>query len=116
MWPTGSNTYVRAETYFAELKKLKPGEIYVSDVIGRVCGHELHRHVHAREPGTGAAFPMEPEKQAYAGKENPNGRRFKGLVRWAAPVVRDGAIAGYVTLALDHDHLMEFVDRLSPHA
>ncbi|MDR0710014.1 MAG: hybrid sensor histidine kinase/response regulator, partial [Spirochaetaceae bacterium] len=28
------NTYVRAETYFEELKDLKPGEIYVSDVTG----------------------------------------------------------------------------------
>ena len=28
------NTFCRAETYFQELGKLKPGEIYVSDVIG----------------------------------------------------------------------------------
>ena len=29
-----ANTYVKAEGYFEELKKLRPGEIYVSDVIG----------------------------------------------------------------------------------
>jgi hypothetical protein len=28
------NTYIGAESYFGALKKLKPGEIYVSDVIG----------------------------------------------------------------------------------
>jgi signal transduction histidine kinase/PAS domain-containing protein len=55
-----------------------------------------------------------PEEEAYAGRENPNGRRFKGIVRWAAPVVRGGRIAGYVTLALDHDHIMEFVDHVTP--
>jgi signal transduction histidine kinase/CheY-like chemotaxis protein/HAMP domain-containing protein len=57
-----------------------------------------------------------PEDEAYAGRENPNGRRFKGIVRWATPVVRNGRIAGYVTLALDHDHIMEFVDRVTPMA
>ena len=31
------NTYSRAETYFADLKRLKPGEIYVSEVIGPYC-------------------------------------------------------------------------------
>ena len=107
------NTYVRAETYFAELKKLKPGEIYVSDVIGEYVGTNFIG-MYTPENLERRGLPYEPEKQAYAGKENPNGRRFKGLVRWAAPVMRDGAIAGYVTLALDHDHLMEFVDRLTP--
>ncbi len=28
------NTFIKAETYFQDLKKLRPGEIYVSDVIG----------------------------------------------------------------------------------
>ena len=107
------NTYVRAETYFAELKKLKAGEIYVSDVIGEYVGTNFIG-MYTPENLERLGLPYEPEKQAYAGKENPNGRRFKGLVRWATPVLRDGVIAGYVTLALDHDHLMEFVDRLTP--
>lgn len=107
------NTFVRAESYFAELKKLRPGEIYVSDVIGQYVGTNF---IGMYTPSNTRArhVPYDPEKQAYAGKENPNGIRFKGLVRWATPVVRDGAVAGYVTLALDHDHLMEFVDRLTP--
>ena len=54
--------------------------------------------------------PFEPEEAGYAGKENPVGKRFRGVVRWATPVTRDGRVAGYVTLALDHTHIMEFTD------
>ena len=107
------NTYVKAETYFAELKKLQPGEIYVSDVIG---AYVRSRVIGMYTPENAAANGVEfrPEEAAYAGRENPNGRRFKGIIRWAAPVVRNGNITGYVTLALDHDHIMEFVDHITP--
>jgi signal transduction histidine kinase len=107
------NTFVKAETYFNELKNLKPGEIYVSDVIGEYVGSRLigmYTPDNAEEQG----LLYRPEEEAYAGRENPHGRRFKGLIRWASPVVRRGRIAGYVTLALDHDHIMEFVDHVTP--
>ncbi len=56
-----------------------------------------------------------PENQAYAGKENPNGQRFEGIVRWATPVTdATGVITGYVSFALNHDHIMEFVDYVTP--
>ena len=35
------NTWSKAETYFAELRKLKPGEIYVSEVIGTYVGTRI---------------------------------------------------------------------------
>jgi signal transduction histidine kinase/HAMP domain-containing protein/ActR/RegA family two-component response regulator len=107
------NTYVKAETYFAELKNLKPGDIYVSDVIGAYTRSHL---IGMYTPENAAARGQEfrPEEEAYAGRENPNGRRFKGIIRWAMPVVRDGQITGYVTLALDHDHIMEFTDHITP--
>ena len=107
------NTFVKAETYFAELKKLKPGEIYVSNVIGAYVGTNIigpYTEAAAKKRG----IPFEPERQAYAGKENPVGRRFRGLIRWATPVQRDGRIIGYVTLALDHTHLREFTDYVVP--
>ncbi|MDR2785482.1 MAG: response regulator [Treponema sp.] len=109
------NTYVRAETYFEELKDLKPGEIYVSDVTGAYVKSRL---IGMYTPENAAARGLEfrPEEEAYAGRENPNGRRFKGIIRWATPVVRNGRITGFVTLALDHDHIMEFVDRVTPMA
>jgi len=109
------NTFVRAETYFPELKKLKPGEIYVSDVIGAYVRTDLigpYLPERLEKIGT----PFAPEKAAYAGTENPVGQHFRGIVRWATPVVRNGRITGYVTLALDHDHIRQFTDRLMPTA
>ncbi|MDR2089143.1 MAG: PAS domain-containing protein [Clostridiales Family XIII bacterium] len=114
------NTYVKAETYFEELKKLKPGEIYVSDVIGAYVGSNhigMYTPKAVAEAAETRGYEIEyaPEAQAYAGRENPNGKRFEGIVRWATPVTdRDGKIIGYVTLALNHDHIMEFVDHLTP--
>ena len=114
------NTYVKAETYFEELKRLKPGEIYVSDVIGAYVGSNyigmyVPEVVAKAVEQRGYDIEYAPEKQAYAGAENPNGRRFEGIVRWAAPVTdKNGSITGYVTLALNHDHIMEFVDYQTP--
>jgi PAS domain S-box-containing protein len=107
------NTFAHAETYFPELKKLRPGEIYVSDVIGTYVGSKIIG------PFTPAAaekrgIPFEPEKNAYSGEENPVGKRFQGIVRWATPVVRNSQIIGWVTLALNHDQLMSFTDHISP--
>ena len=107
------NTYVHAEDYFVHLKKLRPGEIYVSEVIGAYVGSRVIGHYTPAAAGK-AGTDYQPEQSAYAGKENPEGRRFKGLVRWATPTVRNGKITGYVTLALDHDHLMEFTNHLVP--
>ncbi|MBU1366134.1 MAG: HAMP domain-containing histidine kinase [Gammaproteobacteria bacterium] len=108
-----SNTFVKAENYFAELKKLKPGDIYVSDVIGAyVPTHTIGPYLPASLEKAGK--PFKPEESAYAGTENPVGKRFRGIVRWAMPVVRGGRTVGYVTLALDHDHIRQFSDRLMP--
>lgn len=107
------NTYVKAETYWEDLKSLKPGEIYVSEVIGAYTPSKL---IGLYTPASTAqkGIPYEPEKEAYAGMENPYGVRFKGIVRWATPVTQNGKIIGYVTLALDHDHIMEFTDHIMP--
>ncbi len=106
-------TFLKAERYWPELQKLKPGEIYVSEVIGAYVGSRV---VGAYLPASAkkAGIEFKPEESAYAGTENPVGRRFRGIVRWATPVVRGGRITGYVTLALDHDHIREFTDHISP--
>ena len=110
------NTYAKAETYFTELKKLKPGEIFVSDVIGSyVPSKIIGIFTPERAQKTGIAFA--PEEHAFSGRENPVGKRFQGIVRWATPVTdAQGKITGYVTLALDHDHIMAFTDHLMPTA
>jgi len=108
---TPQNTWIHTETYFPALQKLQPGEIYVSNVIGayvpsRIIG--LYTPAAAKKHG----IDFLPEEAAYAGIENPVGRRFQGIVRWATPVVQQGKITGYVTLALDHTHIMEFTDHI----
>ena len=115
-----TNTYVKAEHYYEALKELKPGEIYVSDVIGaytrsNYIGMYTPDNVAAAAATRGYDIPYDPEAQSYAGAENPNGQRFEGIVRWATPVTDENdQIIGYVTLALNHDHIMEFVDRQTP--
>ncbi|MCL1875813.1 MAG: ATP-binding protein [Synergistaceae bacterium] len=114
------NTYVKAESYFEELKKLKPGEIYVSDVIGAYVRSNyigMYTPAFVQEAASKRGYDIEfnPEGQAYAGMENPNGKRFEGIVRWAAPATNErGEIIGYVTMALNHDHIMEYVDYITP--
>ena len=134
----GSNTYVRAERYFEALRRLRPGEIYVSDVIGAYVGTN---YIGTYAPGVflsddqsimNPAHPNYEElvrianlsteefvevakQQAFAGQENPLGQRFEGIVRWGTPVTDVwGTVVGYVTFALNHDHIMEFVDYITP--
>ena len=114
------NTYIKAESYFRQLSSLKPGEIYVSDVIGAYVGSNFigmytPETLEAAAKTRGYDIKYDPEAQAYAGKENPNGRRFEGIVRWATPVADNrGAVIGYISFALNHDHIMQFVDYITP--
>jgi len=196
-----ANTYIGAEEYADKLLALKPGEIYVSDVIGsyvpagfigmytpkqmivsqvtaeinaltaldpqtdeivtltnsltiikndgiigidvsgsaqdpEACGplmeqtaaaaialidvaasvvttQEILDRVEALKTRIGG-LKFSPTEVAFAGEENPIGQRFEGIVRWATPVVRGGEIIGYVSFALNHDHIMEFTDHITP--
>ncbi len=107
------NTWCRAETYFQYLKNMKPGEIYVSDVIGPYVGSKIIGN-YTPNAAEKKGIPFEPEKAAYAGKENPVGKHFQGLIRWATPIEKNGNVIGYITLALDHRHIMEFSDHILP--
>ncbi len=107
------NTWSKAEGYFAALKAMKPGDIYVSDVIGPYTPSRVIGPVTPAKAES-LGIPFEPEKEAFAGRENPNGQRFKGIVRWATPVAKNGTVVGYVTLALDHTHIRSFTDNLMP--
>lgn len=107
------NTWSKAETYFQQLRQLKPGEIYVSDVIGPYTPSRVIGPVTPAKAKT-LGIDYVPEQEAFAGRENPVGKPFQGLVRWATPVVVNGAVTGYVTLALDHSHIRSFTDNLMP--
>jgi signal transduction histidine kinase len=107
------NTFVKAETYWPALKNLKAGEIYVSEVIGPYVPTQwIGPYTKARADEL--KKPFTPEASGYAGLENPVGKRFRGIVRWATPVERSGRIVGYVTLALDHAHLETFTNKVRP--
>ncbi len=108
-----ANTFVKAERYWPALQKLKPGEMYVSEVIGAYVPTQwIGAYTKARAAELGK--PFTPEASGYAGLENPVGKRFQGIVRWAMPVEKAGKVVGYVTLALDHSHLMAFTNRVRP--
>ncbi len=106
-------TWWRSEDFFPELEALQPGEIYVSDVIGPYVSSKIIGP-YTRAKAKKAGIPFAPEVSGYAGKENPVGKRFQGIVRWATPVARAGQIVGWVTLVLDHTHIMGFTDHLNP--
>lgn len=109
------NTFAHAETYFSELAGLADNEIYVSSVIGSYVGSKVvGTYTPAAAAKAGTVF--DPVGSAYAGRENPLGKRFKGIVRWIKPVLQNGKRIGYVTLALNHDHLMAFTDHIIPTA
>ncbi len=114
------NTYIKAEHYFDAVRAMQPGEIYVSDVIGAYVGSNYigmytPDSVAKAAADRGYDIAYNPEGQAWAGRENPNGQRFEGIIRWATPVADStGKITGYVTFALNHDHIMEFVDHITP--
>lgn len=100
------NTYCKAEDYFPHLGHLKRGEIYVSRVVGFYIKGWLFKD----EEGIKVK-----SESAYAGKENPYGGKFEGIIRWAAPVYnKKNAKIGYVTMALDHTHIMEITDHVVP--
>jgi signal transduction histidine kinase len=101
-----ANTYCRAEDYFVHLGRLRRGEIYVSRVIGAYVKGWLYKD----SEGT----KVRPDS-AYAGKENPHGKKFEGIIRWATPIFDEkGQKLGYVTMALDHTHVIELTNHIVP--
>jgi len=108
-----ANTYIRAESYYSRIGQLAQGEIYVSDVIGAYVGSKvIGTFTPQKSKKMGIKF--EPEKYAYAGKENPVGKPFEGIIRFITPVFNNEKKIGYISLALDHRHIMEFTDSVDP--
>ena len=107
------NTYINSENYFNEILALKEGEIFVSDVIGAyVKSNVIGPFTKAKAKKLKIDF--EPEKHAYAGKENPLGKKFEGIVRFVTPVFKNGKKVAFISLALDHEHIMQFTDTSNP--
>ncbi|MFA9374356.1 MAG: HAMP domain-containing protein, partial [Poseidonibacter sp.] len=107
------NTYISSENYFSEIKNLKKEEIYVSDVIGEYVNSKVIG-TFTKQKAIKSKIDFEPEKYAYAGKENPVGKEFQAIVRFITPVFKNNKKIGYVSLALDHKHIMQFTDTSNP--
>ncbi|MBW2476020.1 MAG: HAMP domain-containing protein [Deltaproteobacteria bacterium] len=91
------NTTYLTETYFNNAKDLPAGQIYVSHLTGW--------HVNKAEQLQGAATPLEAVE----------GRKYEGVIRFARPVRNaQGNLEGVVVLSLDHRHLMEFTQHITP--
>lgn len=92
-----ANTDFRSEEYFARTRALRKGEVYVSRVTGF--------HITKAEQLAGAPDP----ESAYGGGE------YRGVIRFATPLFDSrGEFDGIVVLSLDHRHLMEFSQHISP--
>jgi len=107
------NTYLKAEDYYKKAKLLKKGEIYVSDVIGEYLPSPVIGSF-TKETAKKHNIPFQPQKYAYAGRENPVGKKFTGIIRFVTPVYKAEKKIGYLTLALDHHHIMNFTDFTDP--
>lgn len=91
-----ANTTYRNETYFAHAAQLEPGQVWVSHLEGW--------YVSRNEQLQGAETPLEAVQ----------GALYRGVIRFATPVYEDGEFSGVVVLSLDHRHLMEYTQHISP--
>ena len=107
------NTYVNSESYFKNLNSLANGQIYVSNVIGEYVGSKIIG-TFTEEKAKKVGIEFEPEKYAHAGKENPVGKKFQGIIRFITPIYEENKKVGYLSLALDHEHIMQFTDTSNP--
>ncbi len=107
------NTYLHAEDYFKESTKLKEGEIYISKVIGEYIPSPIIGSF-TKQKAKKAGIEFEPQKYAYAGKENPLGKKFSGIIRFVTPIYKKSKLLGFLSLALDHHHIMNFTDFINP--
>lgn len=90
------NTTYKNEQYFLRAAQLSIGDSWVS----RLHGWYVSRDKQLR----GAETPLQAVQ----------GTPYRGVIRFATPVREDGKLKGVVVLSLDHRHLMEFTQHISP--
>ncbi|WP_108061995.1 sensor histidine kinase [Poseidonibacter lekithochrous] len=108
-----TNTYINSEEYFNKIKTLEKDNIYVSNVIGEYVPSKIIGSF-TKEKAKKSNINFEPQKSAYAGTENPLGKKFEAIIRYIKPIYKDNKKIGYISLALDHEHVMQFTDTSNP--
>ena len=92
-----ANTTYLSEDYFLRARQLPPGGIYTSHLTGW--------HI-SKQQQLGTA----PTPEAAI-----EGQHYRGVIRFAAPVYdKNDRFDGVVVLSLDHRHLMEFTQHITP--
>ncbi len=92
-----ANTTFLTETYFKAARELPAGGVYVSHLTGW--------HVSKQAQLGSAATP----------EEAIEGATYQGVIRFAQPVFGvAGQLQGVIVLSLDHRHLMEFTQHITP--
>ena len=93
-----SQTTYKTESYFNQAAQLQTGQLEVS----RLHGWYISRHDQLQ----GAETPLEAVQ----------GTQYRGVIRFATPVIKNGELQGVVVLSLDHRHMMEYTQHISPMA
>ncbi|WP_321391747.1 ATP-binding protein [uncultured Desulfuromusa sp.] len=91
-----TQTTYKTETYFHQATQLKAGQLWVSRLNGW--------YVSRNEQLQGADTPLDAVQ----------GALYRGVIRFATPVWKHDELQGVVVLSLDHRHLMEFTQHISP--
>ena len=107
------NTYLKAENYFEEIQKLQKGEIYVSEVIGNYVGSKIIG-VYNEQKAKKMNIKFDPKSSAYAGIENPLGKRNNAIIRYITPIFKYDKKVGYISFAVDFRHIKEYIARFAP--
>lgn len=89
-------TTYKNEEYFQRAINLPEGRIWVSRLHGWYVSRDKQLQ--------GAESPFAAVQ----------GTPYRGVIRFAAPVRKNGRLQGVVVLSLDHRHLMEFTQHISP--
>jgi hypothetical protein len=87
-----ANTLYKNETYFSEAMAIDRNAIYVGKPVGAYV----------------------PYEHAYAGAQNREGDRYRGVLRFAVPVYDGDVRAGIVVVAVETIHLVELTAHVSP--
>ncbi|HEX2995170.1 MAG TPA: HAMP domain-containing protein [Anaerolineales bacterium] len=87
-----SNTLYLSETYFKDSLALKSGDVFVGNPIGFHLSSDV----------------------AYAGTQYRSGERYRGVLRFAAPVFEGGRRVGTLVTAVEMLHLLEFTAHIAP--
>lgn len=89
-------TTYKTETYFKQATQLDAGQLWVSRLHGW--------YVSRNDQLQGAETPLEAVQ----------GTLYRGVIRFSTPIWKNGKLQGVVVLSLDHRHLMEYTQHLSP--